>query len=149
MFEDRTKGQEATKPTEEAYIFLARGFEFKGILTFDGTVRIDGRVIGEIHTNGILIMGEHAEIEGDVTAGTIVSSGRINGNVTASEKVQLIAPASISGTVKTPRLQVEEGVRLVGALEAEGATPGDGQEEDRDPALQASKLRVMRTGAGR
>jgi cytoskeletal protein CcmA (bactofilin family) len=149
VFGNETKRREITMPSEEAYIFLARGFEFKGILTFDGTVRIDGRVIGEIHTNGTLIMGEHAEIEGDVTAGTIVSSGRINGNVTASEKVQLVAPAAVAGTVRTPLLQVEEGVRLVGALEAEGTTPGEGQEEDRESALQAAKLRVMRTGAGR
>jgi cytoskeletal protein CcmA (bactofilin family) len=94
-------------------------------------------------------MGEHAEIEGDVTAGTIISSGRINGNVTASEKVQLVAPAAVAGTVRTPLLQVEEGVRLVGALEAEGTTSVEGQEEDRESALQAAKLRVMRTGAGR
>ena len=105
---------------EETLTFLARGFEFNGTLNFDGTVRIDGVVTGEIHTEGTLIIGEHAVVEGNVSAGTIVSGGKINGNVTAREKVKLVSTAALVGTIRTPLLDVEEGVRLKGTCEAQG-----------------------------
>ena len=123
----------------ETFTFLARGFEFKGLLTFDGTVRIDGKVHGEIHTNGILIVGEHAVIEGAVSAGTIVSGGKVSGNVTATEKVHLLSTAVLLGDVKTPLLRVEEGVRFHGTCEAEGHLQGKGAEDAREPLSPAAK----------
>lgn len=105
---------------EETLTFLARGFEFKGTLSFDGTVRIDGVVTGEIHTEGTLIIGEHAVVEGNVSAGTVVSGGQINGNVTAREKVKLASTAALLGTIRTPLLHIEEGVRLKGTCEVQG-----------------------------
>jgi len=129
--------KEIKQPGEETFTFLARGFEFKGILTFDGTVRIDGRVSGEIHTSGTLILGEHAVIEGDVSAGTIVSSGKINGNLTAAEKVHLLSPGALLGTVKAPLLAVEEGVRFHGTCEADGKGVERVHEEPRATAPHA------------
>lgn len=130
-------GKKKTKKlAEETLTFLARGFEFKGILTFDGMVRIDGMVSGEIHTKGMAIMGEHAVIEGDVVAGTIVSSGTINGNVTATEKVRLLSPAVFKGTIKAPLLAVEEGVRFHGTCEADGKSAERIHEEPRTPLPQ-------------
>jgi cytoskeletal protein CcmA (bactofilin family) len=105
---------------DEMLTFLARGFEFKGTLNFDGTVRIDGVVTGDVHTKGTLILGQHAVIEGDVTAGTIVSGGKIAGTVTASEKVELLSTAAVLGTVNTPLLHIEEGVRFQGDCETQG-----------------------------
>jgi cytoskeletal protein CcmA (bactofilin family) len=113
---------------DERLTFLARGFEFKGTLHFDGTVRIDGVVTGDVHAKGMLILGQHAVIEGDVSAGTIVSGGRIAGTVTASEKVQLLSTAALLGAVNTPVLRIEEGVRFQGDCETEGisvAPPAD------------------------
>jgi cytoskeletal protein CcmA (bactofilin family) len=115
----------AASSKDEALTFLARGFEFKGMLNFEGTVRIDGVVTGEIHTKGTLILGEHAIIEGNVTAGTIVSGGKINGNVTAREKVKLVSTAALMGTLRTPLLDVEEGVRFKGTCEAQGLLRAD------------------------
>ena len=120
MFGLNGRKAKTTVPPEETFTFLARGFEFKGLLTLDGTVRIDGNVYGQICTQGALIMGEHAVIEGDISAGTIVSGGTIHGNVIASEKVHLLSSAALLGDVKTPLLQVEEGVRFHGSCEAEG-----------------------------
>src|SRR5437870_12377552 len=91
MFGLSTQKNDPAYSHEETLTFLARGFEFKGILIFDGTVRIDGVVTGEIHTKGTLILGEHAVIVGDVSAGTIISAGKINGNVTGREKVKLVS----------------------------------------------------------
>jgi cytoskeletal protein CcmA (bactofilin family) len=136
MFGLSTKKKNAPDPSEESLTFLARGFEFKGTLNFDGTVRIDGVVNGAIHTKGMLIVGEHAVIDGDVSAEIIVSGGRIHGNVTAREKVKFTSTAALAGTVKTPLLAVEEGVRLKGNCEAKGWTKGHPPKDGLEPAQQ-------------
>ena len=120
MFGLSARKKDTPYSSEESLTFLARGFEFKGTLNFDGTVRIDGAVTGAVHTKGMLIVGEHAVIDGDVSAGIIISGGRIHGNVTAREKVKFTSTSALAGTVKTPLLAVEEGVRLKGNCEAKG-----------------------------
>jgi cytoskeletal protein CcmA (bactofilin family) len=111
---------------DEIIAFLGKGTEFKGVITYQGTVRIDGRVEGEIITEGTLIVGESAVIQAEVVAGTVISSGKISGNVTAREKIQLLSPAVLEGSIKTPLLVIEEGVRFNGqcqmaALASRGA----------------------------
>src|SRR2546425_10344997 len=112
MWSKREKGNVYTMNGDEPFTFLGKGAQFKGIIHFEGTIRIDGRLEGEIHTKGTLMVGEHAVIEGDISAGTIVSGGTINGNLTATERVQLLPSAVLNGDLKTPFLKVEEGVQL-------------------------------------
>jgi cytoskeletal protein CcmA (bactofilin family) len=131
---------------EETFTFLARGFEFKGTLTFEGTVRIDGMVSGAIYSKGTVILGAHAVIEGDITAGTVVTSGTINGNVTATELVHLLPSAELNGDLRTPLLKVEEGVQLHGNCEAEGSAKSKGVEEPQEAAPHAAKVRVSLRG---
>src|SRR5207247_8849613 len=100
MFGSTSKHKELAMAGEETFTFLARGFEFKGTLTFEGTVRIDGMVSGAIYSKGTVILGEHAVLEGDVSAGTMVSSGRINGNVTATERVQRVPSGAVNRQLK-------------------------------------------------
>ncbi len=102
---------------EEVSAFVGKGVEFKGTITYNGTVRIDGFLDGEIHTEGVLLVGEEAVITAKVTAGTIVCKGKITGDMCAKEKIKLRAPAVISGGVKTPMLSIEEGVLFNGNLE--------------------------------
>src|SRR2546422_11258931 len=83
---------------DEVIAFVGHGVEFKGVITYDGTVRIDGRLEGEIHTEGALVVGEAAVITGQMTAGTVVSGGKITGNVVASGKVRLLATAGVTGS---------------------------------------------------
>ena len=102
---------------DEALTFLGRGVNFKGVFSFDGTVRIDGRLEGEIHTKGTLMVGEQAMIKGTISAGTLISNGKINGTVTAHEKVQLLKSAVLVGEVHTPSLSVEEGAHIHGTCD--------------------------------
>ena len=143
MFGLSAKKENAPDSSNESLTFLARGFEFKGTLNFDGTVRIDGVVTGAIHTKGMLILGEHAVIDGDVSAATIVSGGRIHGNVTAREKVKLTSTAAFAGTVKTPLLAVEEGVRFKGNCEAKGRRCEEPPQEGLDPAQEPGWPRMQ------
>ena len=99
-----------------------------------GTVRIDGNLDGEIHTEGVLLVGEDAVLTAKITAGTVVCKGKITGDISAREKVKLRAPAVVNAGVKAPLLAMEEGVVFNGTLEMsqtgtrepQGTTRGQG-----------------------
>ncbi len=132
---------------DENFTFLGKGVDFKGIVNFAGTVRIDGRLEGEIHTSGTLIVGDHAVIKGIISVGTLITSGKINGTVSASEKVQILKPAVLVGDVKTPAISVEEGAHLHGMCEM-GANKwvedkSEGLENVHDLATHRGKVRAQ------
>ena len=102
---------------EDISAFVGKGVEFKGTISYSGTVRIDGYLDGEIHTDGVLLIGEDAVIQAKITAGTIVCKGKITGDVLAKEHVKLRAPAVMNGSVKAPVISMEDGVLFNGALE--------------------------------
>ncbi|MCX5721024.1 MAG: polymer-forming cytoskeletal protein [Nitrospirae bacterium] len=108
-----------TRPesNEAVVAFVGKGVEFKGMISYSGTVRIDGFLDGEIHTEGTLLVGEEAVLTAKVSAGTIVCMGKITGDVVAKEKIKLLAPAVLNGGVKTPMISVEDGVLFNGTLE--------------------------------
>lgn len=116
MFKKEIKEGEGSglTSTEEIIAFLGKGTEFKGVLSYEGTVRIDGKVEGEIITKGTLVVGESAVINAEVVVGTLVCGGKITGNISSKDKAHLLAPATIIGTIKTPVLIIEEGVRFDG-----------------------------------
>ena len=102
---------------EDHYTFLGKGVNFKGKANFDGTVRIDGHFEGELTTRDTLIIGEHAVIKGSIAGGVIVSGGKVEGNIVASKKVQLLKPAVLIGDVHSPSFSMEEGVLFQGVCD--------------------------------
>ena len=103
--------------TEDISAFVGKGVEFKGTISYSGTVRIDGYLDGEINTDGILLIGEDAVLQAKITAGTVVCKGKITGDIVAKEQVKLRAPAVLNGSVKSPLLSMEDGVLFNGSLE--------------------------------
>jgi cytoskeletal protein CcmA (bactofilin family) len=96
---------------------LAKGVVLKGEIHVEGTVRIDGRLDGDIQTKGQVIIGEDGLVQGTITAGTVVSSGRIKAKVMANERVHLMKTATLIGEVLTPVLLIEEGAKLQGVMD--------------------------------
>jgi cytoskeletal protein CcmA (bactofilin family) len=119
--EGETQVPEATAQANEGsgdiIAFVGKGVDFKGIISYSGTVRIDGNLDGEIHTDGVLLIGDEAVIQAKVTAGTIVCKGKVTGDIAAKERVKLRAPAVFNGSMKTPVLSIEDGVLFNGGLE--------------------------------
>ena len=111
----------------EITAFLGKGTEFKGVLSFGGTIRVDGRVEGEVVSKDTLIAGDEAHLEGEITVGTLISSGKVKGSLTATQKVHLLAPAVVEGTIKTPKLIIEDGVTFDGKCEMAGMQKGGEQ----------------------
>jgi len=123
-----TMGGETVEQEMTAHVGAST--EFRGVLRFDGTIRIDGKVDGEIHTEGVLLIGRSAVIRATVRARSIVSCGTVIGDVAATEKIALLEPAILKGSVRTPLLSMEAGVRFMGSLEVT-------EEGDKQPALQS------------
>ena len=94
---------------------LDQGSEFEGKLTFEGTVRIDGFFKGEVFSDATLVIGESGKVEADIRVRSIVVSGEVVGNIEATEKVELCAPAVLKGNIKTPNITIEEGVIFEGS----------------------------------
>ena len=116
MWAMKERSQQSEQDNEN-FTLLGKGVDFKGIVSFDGTVRIDGRVVGEIYTTGTLIVGEHAVIEGIVSAGVVMNSGKINGIITATEKVQILKSGILVGDIRTPVIAIEEGSHFHGVCD--------------------------------
>ena len=96
---------------------LGRGAEFEGKLTFEGTVHIEGRFKGEIFSEGTLIVGEGADVQAEIRVGSVVIQGNVVGNVTASDTVELLAPASLRGNIASPALHIGKGVFFDGTCQ--------------------------------
>ena len=122
--------QVPTQPVDgkgEVVAFIGPGVEFTGEIFYEGSVQIDGTLEGHIHTNGTLLVGEKAVISAKVNAGSVISKGKVNGNIVASKQVQLLSTAIMDGSLKTPELSMEIGVVFNGdiAMRSEGEVAND------------------------
>jgi len=105
-------------PIEKSEIkaFLGPGSQFEGKLVFNEIVRLDGGFRGEVTSRDTLIVGDTADIQADIEVGTLILSGKYRGNIKASGRVELRAPADVDGSIETPALSVEDGVTLNGTI---------------------------------
>lgn len=94
--------------------FLDRGSSFKGELEFEDTMRIDGKFNGKIVSKNELIVGESAQIEGDLHVGRIAISGTVVGKIIADERVEIHRNGKVYSDIDTPALVIEEGAIFQG-----------------------------------
>jgi cytoskeletal protein CcmA (bactofilin family) len=106
----------------EITTLLGRGATFEGKLTFEGTVRIDGRFKGEVFTDDTLVIGEGAIVEAQIDVGEVIIQGTVIGNVTAKRSIEIHAPGRVKGDLHTPTLQIDKGVIFEGRSFMEAAT---------------------------
>ena len=98
----------------EITTLLGRGAAFEGKLTFDGTVRIDGRFKGEVFSDDVLVIGEGAHVEAEIDIGEVIIQGTVVGNIKAKRSIEIHAPGRVKGDLHTPSLQVDKGVIFEG-----------------------------------
>ena len=106
----------------EITTLLGRGATFEGKLTFEGTVRIDGRFKGEVFTDDVLVIGEGAIVEASLDVGEVIIQGTVIGNITAKRSIEIHAPGRVKGDLHTPSLQIDKGVMFEGRSFMEAAT---------------------------
>lgn len=98
----------------EVITTLGPDTEFEGTLKFKHTLQIMGKFMGSITTDGHVTVGESGNVKADIKAGSVLIAGTVNGNIAASDLVELHSTATVHGDVSTSRMKVEEGVVLVG-----------------------------------
>ncbi|MBE7453412.1 MAG: polymer-forming cytoskeletal protein [Kofleriaceae bacterium] len=108
----------------EISTLLGRGTTFEGKLTFEGTVRIDGKLKGSVFSDDVLIIGEGAHVEAEIDIGEIIIQGTLVGNVRAKRGIEVLAPGRVKGDLTTPSLQIEKGVIFEGRSFMEGVAAG-------------------------
>jgi cytoskeletal protein CcmA (bactofilin family) len=132
----------------EITTLLGRGSEFEGKLTFEGTVRIDGKLKGEVFSDDVLIIGEGAYVEAEIDIGEVIIQGTVVGNIRATRGIEIHAPGRVKGDLTTPSLQIDKGVVFEGRSFMEAASE---KSVGRTPALdgkapQAQQAKPEKSG---
>jgi cytoskeletal protein CcmA (bactofilin family) len=94
---------------------LAHDVEFEGEMVFSKPLMIKGRVSGIVRSVSDLYIDEKAIVEADIMANVVSVRGNVKGNISATEKVELFASASVEGDVTAPQITMETGCRFNGA----------------------------------
>jgi cytoskeletal protein CcmA (bactofilin family) len=93
---------------------LSSDVEIKGSLKFSNDLIIDGRIEGEVTSDGSLTVGENAFVQGEIRTKSVVLFGRVQGNITVSERCELKSSAVLEGDVVAGTLAIEEGATFMG-----------------------------------
>lgn len=96
--------------------FLDEGSHFKGELTFDDTMRIDGKFEGTIRSENVLIIGDTGEVQGEVRVGSVSIDGTLRGSVVAREKIEIHPHGRVYAKLQAPILKIEEGATFQGEV---------------------------------
>jgi cytoskeletal protein CcmA (bactofilin family) len=114
------------RPTEITAL-LGRGTHFEGKLFFEGRIRVDGSFRGEIRGEDVLVIGDGAQVVGEIEVSTcIVTGGQVEANIRARDAIELYAPSRVTGDLHAPAIFIDRGVLFEGSCKM---APLDGQED--------------------
>ena len=124
---ERRQTNSSTDPRSEvderrATAWIGQGVVVEGRITSSQDLRIDGRVEGTIEVAGdhALMVGARAEVKANLVAKSILISGTVIGNVTATDRLDLQATGSVEGDISSPRLVMIDGAVVKGRVDASG-----------------------------
>lgn len=111
---------------------LSSDVEIKGTIKFSNDLIIDGKIEGEVSSDGSLTVGENALIKGEIKTRSVVIFGKVEGNISVSERCELKSNAIQVGDIEAGTLSIEEGATFVGASRV-------GRKPDAKAAAPASR----------
>jgi len=118
---------------------IGQSIVFKGELTGDEDLEIEGQVEGNVRlANNQLTIGSNGRVTAQVVAKSIIVIGRVKGNLTATERIEIQATGIVEGDVKAPRLNVQEGAVLNGGIDMSASVSGSASASDRASAAAAA-----------
>ncbi len=113
--ENETAGPIKSGADPRATSILAQGCRFKGEVEVQGTFRIEGEFEGTIRHPDTLVVGKTGVVKGEIFANNAVVGGKVLGNITADDKIELQSGSTLEGDIKTSRLVIDEGVVFEGS----------------------------------
>ena len=108
------------KNDDEIKAYMGEDTVFNGLLNYSGTVRIDGKFEGQVITEDTLIIGETGHLMAEISAGTIICMGYVEGNLMASQKIEIHSTSKVVGNIKSPALNIELGGVFDGTCDMTG-----------------------------
>lgn len=129
----------AAEPSSTKNI-LAGDVEITGTLKFDNELIFDGKLDGEIISEGVLTLGKNANVKGEIKTKAVTVHGTVNGNITVTERCELKASSQLNGDLKAMRIIIEEGATFIGKSEV---TPSKSSPSSRGitPAVESSRAK--------
>ncbi|NLW18043.1 MAG: polymer-forming cytoskeletal protein [Firmicutes bacterium] len=106
---------------------IGQGAVINGTVKTEGTLRVDGKIEGEVHVTGDLIIGESGLIAANITAQNVSVAGLVKGNIRADGKLNLLASGKVYGDIHVNDLAVSQGAILQGEVRM---TTAGGELED-------------------
>lgn len=96
---------------------LANDVTVEGTIKFGNELIFDGKIEGEIISDGVLVIGKNAEVRGEVKTKAVTVHGTVFGNITVTEKAELKSSSQLTGDLKATRIIIEEGATFIGKSE--------------------------------
>lgn len=112
MFERERLDTPYSGPEKET--ILSDDTKFKGSLEFSHKLIINGRFEGNLNSSGILCIGTTGEVKAEIHVGSIIVEGKVWGNITAEDKIELRSSAELHGDITAKRLVINEGALFIG-----------------------------------
>ena len=116
MWKEKT---DVKKNDAEIKAYMGEDTIFNGLLNFTGTVRIDGKFEGQVITEDTLIIGETGHLTAEISAGTVICMGYVEGTLMA-QKVEIHSTSKVVGSIKSPALHIELGGVFDGTCDMTG-----------------------------
>ncbi len=124
---------------------IGAGMRVQGPCTFQGSLQIDGTVVGDVTAEGgqpgLLVIGESGNVQGTISADHVVVSGTVVGSIQAWELLELQAKARVQGDVRYKSLEMQQGAVIAGQLQPQ-VTPPPTAPEPREPQREAPDAAV-------
>lgn len=96
--------------------FVGHGTILSGDTNFQAMLRVDGQLVGTVTSDsGTLLVGTNGQVDANVSVASAIVNGVINGDIIASEKIQLGRTARVVGNIQTPRIVIEDGAVFEGS----------------------------------
>jgi cytoskeletal protein CcmA (bactofilin family) len=86
----------------------------KGSIRFSNDLVIDGQVEGDVSSDGILTVGAHAVVKGEIKTRSVIVFGHMEGNITTQDRCELKSTATLIGDISAGTLSIEEGATFIG-----------------------------------
>jgi len=100
--------------------YVGPNVSLRGELTGDDDILLDGHVEGSVNVARSFRVGAEGRVHADVTARTVVIGGKVVGNVTASDRVELLPSGVLEGNIRAPKIVIADGAQFKGSVEMEG-----------------------------
>jgi cytoskeletal protein CcmA (bactofilin family) len=134
--------------------FVGSGTVITGESSFKSMLRVDGRFSGRITSGtGTVIVGAGGQVDANIEVAVATIQGVVNGDIIASQRVELGRAAKLSGNIQTPSLVIEQGAVFEGSCKMvqmkTAASDKSSKVERKDHVLDASRLEAVKVDTGR